>query len=88
LKNFKKPLDISFQKWYNNPVRKKKENFLKPEWDSMKIMYKLALYGPISDAIVSESKKYYSNYYEAMAAAEKRTKLTGLIWVVKPVRLN
>jgi len=54
----------------------------------MKIMYKLALYGPISDAIVSESKKYYSNYYEAMAAAEKRTKLTGLIWVVKPVRLN
>lgn len=54
----------------------------------MKIMYKLVLYGPISDAIISESKKYYSNYYEAMAAAEKRTKLTGLIWVVKPVRLN
>ena len=55
---------------------------------NMKIMYKLVLYGPISDAIVSESKKYYSNYYEAMATAEKRTKLTGLIWIVKPVRLN
>lgn len=54
----------------------------------MKIMYKLVLYSPISDAIVSESKKYYSNYYEAMAAAERRTKITGLIWVVKPVRLN
>lgn len=54
----------------------------------MKIMYKLVLYGPISDAIVSESKKYYSNYYEVMAVAEKRTKLTGLIWIVKPVRLN
>ena len=54
----------------------------------MKIMYKLVQYEPYSNTIICESKKYYSNYYEAMAAAEKRTKLTGLIWVVKPVRLN
>ena len=54
----------------------------------MKIMYKLVQYEPYSNMIIYEGKKYYSNYYEAMVAAEKRTKLTGLIWVVKPVRLN
>lgn len=54
----------------------------------MKIMYKLAQYGPYSNMIIYEGKKYYSNYYEAMATAEKWTKLTGLIWVVKPVRLS
>ena len=54
----------------------------------MKIMYKLILFGVYSDSIIAVSKKYYSSYQEAQKAAERRYKMTGLVWTIKPVKLG
>lgn len=53
----------------------------------MKYMFSLALYGIWSNEIIEVSKKYYSSYEEAKKEAIKRRKLTGLKWIVKPVKL-